>query len=250
MKAWMVAVLLLASTCAPVRAAVVVEACHAGSRYDVTIAPDVLLFERSGVPGRVELRDAALVVDGARIPLNTEDADRLQLFSRELRGLVAPLKALAQRALDLATGVVRAEARAVGGDAATRSDVDRRISALAAAMRTRIAASRSSRDWQQDMLERQLDDALAELVPVLAAGAGSKALDALLDGDVDAAVDTQARALALGQRVQAKIERRMEELRPALEALCPDLRRLAELQQGVRDGDGRTLDLVEFDERR
>lgn len=249
MRIWSFAVLLALSTCGVARAAVVIDACHAGSRYDVTFAPEAIVFEREGTPRRVELRDTGLFVDGERSVLNAQDTDRVQLLSRELRGLVAPLRSLAQRALDLATGVVRAEARALVADAAIRTELDRRISARAAGLRARIANSRSTRDWQEDALERELDAASADLVPVLASGAGSKALGALLEGDIDAAADTQATALAFGERVQAKIERRIEDLQPQFEAICPDLRRMAELQQGLRDRGGRPLDLVDVAER-
>ena len=249
MKHWLVVSLIAASAGAGAHAAVVVDACHAGSRYDVTFAPEALVFERAGSPRRVELRDSGLFVDGERLVLNTEDADRVRMFSRELRGLVAPLKTLAQRALDLATGVVRAEARALVSDPATRADIDRQISAQAAGFRARIASSRSTRDWQEDALAGELDAAASELVPLLAAGAGGKALDALLEGDVEGAADAHSRALAFGDRVQAKIEQRLADLQPQLDALCPGLRRLAELQQGLRDGRGRALDLVDIDAR-
>lgn len=249
MKHGLVALLVVASICGSARADVVVDACRARSRYDITFAPDALVFERAVAPRRVELRDTGVYVDGTRLLLNTEDGDRVQLFSRELRGLVAPLKALAQRALDLATGVVRAEVRSLVADPTTRVEIDRRISAQAADLRARIATSRRSREWQQDALARDLDLAAADLVPLLAAGAGSKALDALREGDLDAAADVQAQASAFGDRVQAKIERRLEALQPQIEALCPNLRGLAELQQGLRDGNGRALDLVDVDTR-
>ena len=43
-----------------------------------------------------------------------------------------------------------------------------------------------------------------------------------------------------------RIERRLGELRPDVAALCPSIRRLQELQQGLRDGDGRALELLEI----
>lgn len=247
MKFRLVALLVVASIGGNARAAVEVDACGARSRYDITFAADALVFERAAAPRRIELRDSGVYVDGARLVLNTEDGDRVQLFSRELRGLVAPLKALAQRALDLATGVVRAEARGLVADPATRVEIDRRISTQAAGLRARIAASRGTREWQQDALARDLDAAATELVPLLATDAGGKALAALRAGDLGAAADVQAQAAAFGDRVLAKIGTRLDALRPQFEALCPNLRGLAELQQGLRDGNGRALDLVDVD---
>ena len=37
----------------------------------------------------------------------------------------------------------------------------------------------------------------------------------------------------------------MQALQPQIAALCPAIRRLAELQQGVRGADGRPLDLLQ-----
>jgi hypothetical protein len=80
---------------------------------------------------------------------------------------------------------------------------------------------------------------------LLAADVGRGAVTAALDGDLDEAVRLQVRASELCNNLQTKIERRLRDLRPQVETLCPAIRRLHELQDGVRDGDGRPLDLLD-----
>jgi len=46
--------------------------------------------------------------------------------------------------------------------------------------------------------------------------------------------------------LQPRLERRMQALRPQVEALCPAIDRLAELQQGVRGSNGRPLNLLQI----
>jgi hypothetical protein len=52
-------------------------------------------------------------------------------------------------------------------------------------------------------------------------------------------------ATDLATQLQPRLQRRMQALRPQVQALCPAIRRLAELQQGVRGADGQPLDLVQ-----
>jgi hypothetical protein len=238
--------LLLAACASLAHAGSLQDTCAASSAYDLVVGADALVFERAApAPRRIEWRDGRLRVDAAVVRLNTEDTDRLALFARELRALVPKAKAIALRGLDLATGVVRDETRRLVTSADARAELDRRIGEHAAALRRRIALSTSTRDWQADAFERDVAAWSADLVPLLAADVGRGAVTAALDGDLDEAVRLQVRASELGNNLQTKIERRLRDLRPQVETLCPAIRRLHELQDGVRDGDGRPLDLLD-----
>ncbi|HEY6941934.1 DUF2884 family protein [Dokdonella sp.] len=240
--------LVMALACASqARALDLADTCGASSTYDLVVGADALVFERvAPAPRRIEWRDGRLRVDGAVVRLNTEDGDRLALFARELRALVPKVKAIALRGLDLATGVVREETRRLATSADARAELDRRVAARASDLRGRIAASTSTRDWQADALERDVAAWSVDLAPLLAAEVGRGAVTAALDGDLDAAVALEARASEFGNGLEAKIDRRLRDLRPQVEALCPAIRRLHELQDGVRDGDGRPLGLLEI----
>lgn len=70
----------------PLHAQDLAATCHATSSYDVTLRPDSLLFDRAApAPTRVEIAHGTLRVDGAAVPLNAEDQDKLSLFERDLR---------------------------------------------------------------------------------------------------------------------------------------------------------------------
>jgi len=226
------------------------EVCHASSSYDLTVMPDALVFERAAPsPRRVEWRGGALRVDGARVALDTEGADRLALFDRELRALVPRVKTVAGHGVDLVMATLRAQVDALAPSPDARAQVERRLAQTEGALRQRIARSTSTRDWQPEALEAEAGSALDDVAGVLAEDTGRRSMQAALDGDVQGALALPAQAGDLAAQLQPKIERRLRELRPQVAALCPSIRRLAELQDGLRDARGRPLDLVSIDAR-
>jgi hypothetical protein len=233
----------------PLRAQQLAGTCHASSSYDLTVEADGLLFDRAApAPRRVLLQDGALRVDGRAVALNDEDQDRLTLFERELRALVPRVKAVADHGVDVAAQAVRDEAAGLGLGADTRAELERRLAADAAELKRRIAASRSTHDWHGTAADAYAQRLAADIAPLLAADLGQQALTAAMGGDLQtaAALRERASALAAGDW-QARLQRRMQVLQPQVEALCPAVRRLASLQQGVRDGAGRPLDLLQAD---
>lgn len=243
-------VLLVALVAANARAASapdLADTCRASSSYDLTIAPDALRFDRATpAPRRIELRDGRLVVDGAAVAPSTEERDRLALFERELRALVPKAKTVARNGVDLALQAVRAETVGLGLAADTRTELERRLAAHAADLKRRIDASTSTHDWRGDAFDRYADDIASDIAPLIAADLGQQAVSAAVSGDLDAAAALRDRAASLGGDLQPRLERRMRALRPQIQALCPSIRRLGELQHGVRDARGRPLDLLDI----
>jgi hypothetical protein len=231
-----------------VRAQDVADTCGASSSYDFTVASDVLVFDRAEpAPRRIELRGGRLRIDGAAAKLNTEDGDRLVLFERELRALVPQVKRVATRGVDLAVEAVRVEAAALDPGADTQAELGRRLDAHAADLRRRIAASTSTRDWQGEAFERQVDELVADIMPLLATDLGQQAIDAAISGDLEAAASLRDRATGVATDLEPRLERRLQALQPEIRALCPSIRQLHELQRGVRDNRGRPLDLLDID---
>ncbi|WP_143525737.1 DUF2884 family protein [Rhodanobacter sp. C05] len=224
--------------------------CHASSSYDVTLRPDSLLFDRpSPAPFHVELQQGALRTDGASMPLNAEDQDRLVLFERELRALAPRVRAVAQNGVDMAVHAVHAETAGLGLNADTRSEFNRRLDAHASELKQRIAASQSTHDWQGDAANQVMNQMAADLVPLLAADLGQQAINAALNGDLQTAADLRDRAATLATDLQPRLQQRLQAaLRPQIEALCPSIQRLAELQQGIRGSNGRLLNLLQIDQ--
>ena len=226
------------------------DVCRASSSYDLTVSPDALFFERGAPsPRRIEWRGDALRVDGARIALDAEGADRLALFDRELRELVPRVKAVAGHGVDLVMATLRAQVNALSPSPEARAQVERRLAQTADSLRLRVARSTSTRDWQPEALEAEAESALDDIAGVLAEDTGRRSVQAALDGDVQGALALPAQAGDLAAQLQPRIERRLRELRPQVAALCPSVRRLAELQEGLRDARGKPLDLVVVDAR-
>ncbi|KRF01918.1 hypothetical protein ASG87_10455 [Frateuria sp. Soil773] len=220
--------------------------CRASSSYDLTLRPDSLRFDRpQPAPFHVELHDGALRTDGTAVRLNAEDQDRLALFERELRALAPRVRVVAQQGVDLAARSMREEAAGMQLSADTLAELDRRLDRRAAELKQRIAASNSTHDWQGDVADRYASQIASDILPLLAADLGQQAITAAVSGDMQAAASLRDRAADLSTQLRPRLERRMQALRPQIQALCPSIRRLAELQQGVRGGNGRPLELVQ-----
>jgi hypothetical protein len=244
----LLATLLFACPIACLQAQDLAGTCHASSSYDVTLRSDGLTFDRaSPAPFHVDIQHGTLRTDGATVRLNAEDQDRLSLFEREVRALAPRVRVVAQNGVDMAVQAMRAEASTVGMGDDTRAEFERRLGAHAAELKQRIAASQSTRDWQGDVTDRYASQIASDLVPLVAADIGQQAINAALDGDMQQAADLRDRAATLASQLEPRLQRRMQALRPQIQALCPSIRRLAELQQGVRGSNGQALDLLEVD---
>lgn len=245
----LVAALALAASAA-VTAQDFTTACRASSSYDLTVTPQMLLFERNApAPRRVELHEGTLRVDAALVRVNREDGDRLVLFEQDLRALVPKVKAIALDGVDLAIASVRAETATLDLGADTQSELAGQLAAHGAALKRRIAQSSSTRDWQGDAFERYAADIAADIAPLLVADLGQQAVSAALVGDLDTAASLRDRATSLATHLRARLERRVQQaLQPRIAALCPSLQRLQELQRGVRGAHGRPLDLLDIDQ--
>ncbi|MEO7068454.1 MAG: DUF2884 family protein [Rhodanobacter sp.] len=233
---------------APLCAQDLASTCHASSSYDVTINGDNLLFDRpSPAPTRVELHQGKLRVDGVAVPENAENQDRLVLFERDLRALAPRVRTVAQNGVDMAVQAVLAETATVGLSTSANSEFKQRLATHASDMKQRIANSHSTHDFQGDFATRYENEILSDLAPLVAGDLTQQAVDAAMNGDLQAAADLRDRGAALATQLQPRIQQRMQALRPQIAALCPSIDRLAELQQGVRDARGKPLDLLQVE---
>lgn len=240
--------LLLAT--GPVAAQDLASTCHASSSYDLTLQSGGLLFDRaSPAPMRVRVHQGELETDGQRVPLQAEEQDRLALFERQLRALVPRVKQLARQGVDTAVQTLSDQAGELGLSAQTRAELDRRLAAQAAVIKQRIDASHSTHDWQGDAARQYADQIMADLMPLVAGDLGQQALTAAMSGDLDGAARLRDQAAHLATNLQPLLQRRLASLRPQVEALCPAIDRLAELQQGVRGANGQPLRLLQVDSR-
>jgi len=221
--------------------------CQASSSYDVTLKPAELSFDRpQPAPFHVELHDGSLRADGAAVSLRPEDQDRLALFERELRALEPRVKTVARNGVDLLARAVREEAANLGLESGSMAELNQRLDARIADLKQRIDASHSTHDWQGDLADQYASQVAGDLVPVLAGDLGQQAMQAALSGDMQASASQRDRAADLATQLRPRLEQRMQALRPQIQALCPSIRRLAELQQGVKGPNGQALNLLQI----
>ncbi|MGP1666475.1 MAG: DUF2884 family protein, partial [Rhodanobacter sp.] len=205
-------------------------------------------FDRaSPAPTRVELHQGALQVDGVVVRLAAEQQDRLSLFERELRALAPRVRTVARNGVDMAATALRSETASMGLAADTRNELDRRISSRATQFKQRIDASNSTHDWQGDLMNQYASQVVGDLMPLVVADLGQQALNAAMSGDMQAAANLRDRATNLTTELEPRLRQRMEGLRPQIEALCPSIQHLGELQYDVRGADGKPLNLLQVD---
>ena len=220
--------------------------CHATSSYDVTLNADSVAFDRATpAPSRVEIRQGLLRTDGVTVRLNAENQDRMTLFERDLRALAPRVRAVAQNGVDIAVQAVRAEASGMHLSAETRAELDQRLTDHARELKQRIAASRSTHDWSADAINQYANQIAGDLMPLIASDMGQQAINAALNGDLQAASALRDQAAGLATQIQPRLLRRMQTLRPQIQALCPSIDALSELQVGVRASNGQPLELIQ-----
>lgn len=229
-----------------VKAAPLALHCPASSSYDLTVQPDRLVFDRAGpAPTRVVMGRSSLVTDGVPVALNAEDQDRVALFDRDLRALLPRVRRVAGHGVDVAVQAIRDEASGLSLAPATRQLLDQHLATDADALRRRIDTSQSTHDWQGDTARQLGDQFAADLGPIVAGDLGQQALQAAMSGDLDTAARLRDQATDLAATLQPRIARRLQVLQPQIDALCPSIERLAGLQQGLRDAQGRPLQLLD-----
>jgi DNA repair exonuclease SbcCD ATPase subunit len=245
MRRWAIVGFLALGATTGVRAQDLAATCQASSSYDVTLQSQGLLFDRpQPAPFRVVLRDGSLQTDGQTVTLRPDEEDRLSLFERQLRALEPRAKAVARNGVDMLARAVRDETTQLALSAETQAELERRLSARAQELKQRITSSQSTHDWQGDMADRYANQIASDIMPLVANDLGQQAVNAAMSGDLQAAASLRDRATDLATQLRPRLEQRMQALRPQLQALCPDIQRLAELQQGIRASNGQPLNLI------
>lgn len=221
--------------------------CGVASTYDLTVRPDALLFERPEVaPRSVRMHDGSLATDGRSVALRPDEQDRVALFERNVRVLVPKAKAIASDGVDIAARAVREEAGRASPASLSSGELDRALAGRVAQIKQRIAASQSTRDWQADAMRAYAQEIVSDITPLLTQEVGGEAMQLAMNGDLDGAAALRDRVSDVSTGGQARVLAKLETaLRPRVQALCPAVRQLVELQSGLRDASGQPLLLIE-----
>jgi hypothetical protein len=154
-------------------------------------------------------------------------------------------KAVAVHGVDILAAAMHDEGSRLSLSPDTRAEMDRRLATRAVELKQRIAASNSTHDWQGNLADQYANQLASDLMPLLANDLGQQAINAALSGDLQAAANLRDRAADLTTRLRPRLEQRMQVLTPEIQALCPSIQRLAELQQGIRGAGSQPLNLIQ-----
>jgi hypothetical protein len=221
--------------------------CGVASSYDLTVRADALLFERPEVaPRSVRMHDGSLSTDGRVVTLRPDEQDRVALFERNVRTLVPKAKAIASDGVDIAARAVREEASRASPDSLSSGELDRALASRVADIKRRIAASQSTRDWQADAMRAYAQEIVSDITPLLTQDVGGEAMQLAMNGDLQGAAALRDRLADVSTGGQARVVAKLEAaLRPRVQALCPSVRQLVDLQSGLHDVSGQPLLLIE-----
>lgn len=244
-----VGVLLGLALAEPAAARPLDEVCRARSNYDLTASDAALLFERRRPQGqRLEMRRGRLSVNGLGVALDARDRERIGVYETTVRALIPRVKALAERGVDLAAAAVREEAVQVSPRSAADPKLNARLEARALNLKTRIANSASTKEWQGAAFNRYMGEIIADVLPLVAGDLAQRALEVALQGDLAGAAALTDRAAGLRASLEARMRDKLAALEPEVAKLCPSLQWLDALESAftARLPDGSRLDLIEI----
>ncbi|KJV36121.1 DUF2884 family protein [Luteibacter yeojuensis] len=221
--------------------------CNLASTYDLTVRPEGLAFDRADVaPRSVRMHDGNLTTDGSAVSLRPDEQDRVALFESQVRTLLPKVKALASDGVDIAARAVRQEAATAAPGAASSGELDQALNSRVADIKRRIAASQSTKDWQEDAMREYAQEIVSDIMPILTQDVGGEAMQLAMNGDLQGAAALRDRVAGVSNGAQERVAAKVTAaLRPRVQALCPQVRQLGELQSGLHDASGRPLVLLE-----
>jgi hypothetical protein len=229
-----------------VQAQSLTNVCHVTSSYDLTVTKDRLIFDRKGpAPRYVVMGNDTMQIDGQALQLTSNEQDRINFFQFSVRQLIPRVKAVAQYGLSLASEAVYLDMQDIQLDANARYQVKYSLNKSIGDLQQRIQNSQSTHDWHGDAFNQYANEIVDNIAPIVTEGLGTQIAAATARGDLSKAAELTSRAANLATSFQSDIEQHMQPLQPKIQALCPAVQQLAELQQGLHDSRGVPLDLLE-----
>lgn len=221
------------------------SSCDVDSNYDVKIRPQALELKSEDNADRVlKISDGRLWVNGEELAVNRADQQRLRDIERHARVVADKAKDIALDAVALAGEAVARVGAALGGK--DGDALAKRIDTMRAEISARIENRFEAGDFDDEALEREVESMVKEFVPAIAGEVASLAITAALSGDEAAAERFEQRMKNFEQDIEREMKARGKALEQKAESLCPDLRKIDELDEAleVRLADGSPLNLV------
>ena len=226
------------------------QTCRTSSNYEITLIDGALQFDRKNTPPqRLEMRRGVLMVDARAITLGADDRKRVAAFETKVRELIPRIKVIGQRGVDLMVAAIREEAARSSPAAAVRPELNARVDARAQELKSRIANSTTSKEWQPAAMSGYMATILADVAPMISGDLAQKALDLTMKGDLGGVMALKDQATALRDSLEKRIQSKLDTLQPDIQALCPSLRELDRIEAAVTQPlpDRSRLNLIKID---
>lgn len=226
------------------------QTCRTSSNYEISLIDGALQFDRKNTPPqRLEMRRGVLMVDAKAITLGADDRKRVVAFETKVRELIPRIKVIAQQGVDLMVAAIREEAARSSPAAAVRPELNARVDARAQELKSRIANSTTSKEWQPAAMSGYMATILADVAPMISGDLAQKALDLTMKGDLGGVMALKEQATALRDSLEKRIQSKLDTLQPDIQALCPSLRELDRIEAAVTQPlpDRSRLNLIRID---
>jgi len=128
---------------------------------------------------------------------------------------------------------VREQADVSAPQAVASGQLDTRLDAVTGDLKARIARSHSSHDWHGPAFQKYTTRTAARIVPVLASGLLQQAVAMAVGGNLDGAAQLRQRAARMTTALRMRVRQKLQALRPQVQALCPSLQRIDQLESGI-----------------
>lgn len=223
--------------------------CEVDSAYELTVDPDRLRFQRDG-GAEVVFADGQVSINGVVQSISAEDSARVAEFEREVRRLLPELKEIVGDAVEIAFTALDGVISSFASDA-NRGEFQRELRSLRSEIDQAIANANSTRVIEEQAFETRVEEFATRIAPRIAGEFAAAAVSAALSGDEARAAEIEKRAEQLSRDVEASVEAPAKALEARVNALCPRIQALDEIDDAleVRLPDGKALDLFEADQK-
>lgn len=224
--------------------------CAYDSDYDVQVRPDGLAFTRSeGHPARVFMHDGQLRIDGHTVMVSADDAVRLRAYEQQVRELVPAMTAIARDGVDIGYAALSTVVATLSDNSADRARMLQTLHERRDEAMHEVDSTFGQGLWSAGDDSQLFGEDLAKTVAELVGGLAGNAVSDALSGDSSRVAALEARVNALDTTLDKAVQEPAEKLGQRVEALCPRLSALDQLQQQFhfRLSDGGTLQLLFLD---
>lgn len=183
--------------------------------------------------GPVRFGEGRMDYAGERVNLSDAEVDRARIYESEVRRIIEEFRVIAREAVEIAAYASTQTITAVFGPS-VMDGLEEDFEGFRQELEAEIEATREfDATGIEAELERKVEAFVLSIMPKLSIAVARTALSSILaepgSGDPPTGVE------GLEERIEAEIEARAEPLRARVEALCPRLEKLHDLESEFED---------------